>query len=260
MRSIYPIAMKHKHPPFKSVVAIAISLLACLSLSPQIFEKTLEEATAESPQEGEQFESTTMEEMVVSEVRETIENAFSYNDFHTVKDRAEYYYRIGRYKDAFPYLLASAKRGFKIAQAQVGYIYLTGQGVVKPSKATALAWLGVAASPRSDPEIKNYYKNLMKTVPEELRPKVEELVQSFIDTYGPKATGMSCIHVRRAGTHVSDLKCNFKGEFEHRDALFQDWLSTGFDAVSPYSTGPGEGADSLSQPASGSSGGASGGG
>ena len=252
--------MKHNQVPFKVLAGIVVSLLACLSLSPQIFEQTPEEATAESAREGEQFESTTMEEIVVSEVREQIENAFSYNDFHTVKVRAEFYYRTRRYKDAFPYLLASAKRGFKIAQAQVGYIYLTGQGVVRPSKATALAWLGVAASPRSDPEIKNYYKDLLKTVPDELRPKVEELVQSFIDTYGPKATGMSCIHVRRAGTHVSDLKCNFKGEFEHRDALFEDWLSTGFDAVSPYSTGPGEGADSLSQPASGSSGGASGGG
>lgn len=244
----------------KTVAASVLALLVCLSSASQIFEKSLDEAAAESEREGEEFERTTMEELVVSEVREQIENAFSYNDFHTVKDRAEFYYRIGRYKDAFPYLLASAKRGFKIAQAQVGYIYLTGQGVVKPSKATALAWLGVAASPRSDPEIKNYYKDLLKTVPEDLKPKVEELVQTFIDTYGPKATGMSCIHVRRAGTHVSDLKCNFKGEFEHRDALFQDWLSTGFDAVSPYSTGPGEGADSLSQPASGASGATSGGG
>lgn len=252
--------MNHKNAYVRFGVAASVALLASLSVTAQIFEKTLDEATAESVREGERFESTTMEEVVVSEVREQIENAFSYNDFHTVKDRAEFYYRIGRYKDAFPYLLASAKRGFKIAQAQVGYIYLTGQGVVKPSKATALAWLGVAASPRSDPEIKNYYKDLLKTVPDELKPKVEELVQTFIDTYGPKATGMSCIHVRRAGTHVSDLKCNFKGEFENRDALFQDWLSTGFDAVSPYTTGPGEGADSLSQPSSGASGGAAGGG
>lgn len=246
--------------PNKFVLASVALILVGLPTLAQIFEKTPDEAVAETAeQQGEEFERTTMEELVVSEVREQIENAFSYNDFHTVKDRAEYYYRIGRYKDAFPYLLASAKRGFKIAQAQVGYIYLTGQGVVKPSKATAIAWLGVAASPRSDPEIKNYYKDLLKTIPEELKPKVEELVQSFIDTYGPKATGMSCIHVRRAGTHVSDLKCNFKGEFEHRDALFQDWLSTGFDAVSPYTTGPGEGADSLSPP-SGTSGSASGGG
>ncbi|MCY3884745.1 MAG: hypothetical protein OXG24_07460 [Gammaproteobacteria bacterium] len=251
--------MKLKNVAFRAFLAFILVLLVSIQVSPQIFEKTPDEAVAATVEEVEDFERTTMEEMVVSEVREQIENAFTYNDFHTVKDRAEYYYRIGRYKDAFPYLLASAKRGFKIAQAQVGYIYLTGQGVVKPSKATAIAWLGVAASPRSDPEIKNYYKDLMKTIPEELKPKVEELVQSFIDTYGPKATGMSCIHVRRAGTHVSDLKCNFKGEFEHRDAMFQDWLSTGFDAVSPYTTGPGEGADSLSAP-SGSSGPASGGG
>lgn len=249
----------HTGPSVKSFLASILIFLVCLPISSQIFEKNLDEATVEGVQEGEEFNSTTMEQVVVSEVREQVKNAFTYNDFHTVKDRAEYYYRIGRYKEAFPYLLASAKRGFKIAQAQVGYIYLAGKGVVRPSKATALAWLGVAASPRSDPEIKNYYKELLETVPKELRPKVEELVQSFIESYGPKATGMSCIHVRRAGTHVSDLKCNFKGEFENRDALFQDWLSTGFDAVGPYTTGPGEGADSLSPP-SGSSGGGTGGG
>ena len=234
---------------------------ACVSfslpLTAQIFgEEANEEIPEPQTAEDIEYESTTMEEMVVTEVREQIENAFSYDDFHKVKDRGEYYYRIGRYKDAFPYLLASAKRGFKIAQAQVGYIYLTGQDVVKPSKATALAWLGVAASPRSDPEIKNFYKRLLKSVPERLHTTVEELVQKFIDTYGPKATGMSCIHVRRAGTHVSNLKCNFEGEFEGRDALFQDWLSTGFDAtVSPYTTGPGAGADSLAPPSGASSGG-----
>ncbi len=208
------------------------------------------EPSADTTQE-EQYEWTTMEDMVVTEVRQQIENAFSFNDFHKVKDRGEYYYRIGRYKDAFPYLLASAKRGFKIAQAQVGYIYISGRGVVKPSLATGIAWLGVAATPRSDPEIKNYYKNLMKQIPEDLKPKVQELVDLFIEKYGPEATGMSCVHVRRAGTHVSDLKCNFKGEFENRDGLFQDWLSTGFDAtLDPFGTGPGENANSLSIPSS----------
>ena len=222
--------------------------------SAQIIGEKLEDSKETPVSEETTFERTTMEELVVSEVRKDIENAFTFNDFHLVNDRGEYYYRIGRYKDAFPYLLASAKRGFKVAQAQVGYIFLTGQDVVKPSKAMALAWLGVAASPRSDPEIKNYYKGLLKTVPEKSMPKVEEVVQSFIDKYGTKATGMSCIHVRRAGTHVSDLKCNFSGEFEQRDAMFQEWLSTGFDqAVTPYTTGPGSGADSLAAPGAGGS-------
>ncbi|MCY4143088.1 MAG: hypothetical protein OXG08_05280 [Gammaproteobacteria bacterium] len=216
-----------------------------------IGDKSPEDASNKADESAE-YEHTTMEEMVVTEVRSAIENAFTFNDFHQVNDRGEYYYRIGRYKEAFPYLLASAKRGFKVAQAQVGYIYLTGQGAIKPSKATALAWLGVAASPKSDPEIKNYYKDLLKTIPEHLKPKIEQVVQAFIDKYGTKATGMSCDHVRRAGTHVSDLKCNFEGEFENRDALFQDWLSTGFDqAVTPFATGPGAGADSLSAPSTG---------
>lgn len=225
--------------------------LAPIGVGQIIGDESPENATA-SADESVEYESTTMEEQVVTEVRRVIENAFSFNDFHQVNDRGEYYYRIGRYKDAFPYLLASAKRGFKIAQAQVGYIYLTGQGVIKPSKATALGWLGVAASPKSDPEIKNYYKDLLKTIPEHLKPKLELVVQDFIAKYGTEATGMSCDHIRRAGTHVSDLKCNFEGEFEHRDALFQDWLSTGFDqALTPYGTGPGAGADSLSAPSAG---------
>ncbi len=235
-----------------SILLISLLLWLAPHGSSQIFGEESPDDSSGKNEEAAEYESTTMEEMVVTEVRNVIENAFTFNDFHRVNDRGEYYYRIGRYKDAFPYLLASAKRGFKVAQAQVGYIYLTGQGAIKPSKATAIGWLGVAASPKSDPEIKNYYKDLLKTIPEHLKPKIEQVVQSFIDKYGTKATGMSCDHVRRAGTHVSDLKCNFEGEFENRDALFQDWLSTGFDqALTPYGTGPGAGADSMSTQSAG---------
>ena len=239
---------------------LSVAVLACwvTASNAQLFDEEPEEASATSESEEQEYEKTTMEELVVQEVREQIENAFTFNEFHQVRERGEYFYRIGRYKDAFPYLVASAKRGFKIAQAQVGYIYLTGKDVVKPSKATALAWLGVAATPKSDPEIKNYFKKLMESIPEDLKPKVDELVQLFVDRYGPEATGMSCIHVRRAGTHISDLKCNFKGEFENRDALFEDWLSTGFDAtLNPFGTGPGESANSLSAPSAGGTAGGS---
>ena len=58
-------------------------------------------------------------------------------------------YSDSEYKRAFPLLLNTAKHGFKEAQARVGYIYLNGLGEVTRNSATAVGWLGVAASGNS---------------------------------------------------------------------------------------------------------------
>ncbi len=186
----------------------------------------------------ESSEDASLEEMVVTGIQDDVLHAFQFDDFHEVNRTGEYYYMTRQYKKAFPYLLASAKRGFKMAQARVGYIYLNGLGEVEKSFPTGIGWLGVAAEPRSDPQIKNYFKRIMRKIPERLQPKVKEVVAAFVERYGPDATGVSCIHTRVAGTHISKLTCNFKKEFALRDALFQDWMSTAFDETSgPFGTG-----------------------
>lgn len=218
-----------------------LRLLACSSLL--FCESAIaQEQTADIPEEvGPSEESTdpgSLEDLVVTGVREEVLHAFQFDDFHEVNRSGEHYYLTRQYKRAFPYLLASAKRGFKMAQARLGFIYLNGLGGVEKSIPTGIGWLGVAAEPRSDPEIKNYFRKIMRKIPKRLKSQVEEVVEAFVEKYGSDATGMSCIHTRIAGSHISKLTCNFKKEFALRDALLQDWMSTAFEETSgPYGTG-----------------------
>ena len=128
-------------------------------------------------------------------------------------------YRHGRYADAFPHLLAAAKRGFKLAQARVGYIYQEGLGGVQRDAYAAIGWLGVAATHDTTPEILAHYKAMMKAVPEPFRPHAEEIVADYRERYGASTVGLHCANERLAGTHISRLKCVFDNEFEFRDSL-----------------------------------------
>ena len=221
---------RHTNPLFR--VIMFASLLFCAATCAQ--DSALD--GSESLQETTGQES--LEEIVIMGIQEDVLHAFQFDDFHEVNRTGEYYYMTRQYKKAFPYLLASAKRGFKMAQARVGYIYLNGLGEVEKSFSTGIGWLGVAAEPRSDPQIKNYFKKIMQKLPENLKSQVKEVVAAYVEQYGPEATGMSCIHTRIAGTHISKLTCNFKKEFALRDALFQDWMSTAFDETAgPFGTG-----------------------
>ena len=188
--------------------------------------------------EAQRSSSSFDEDLIVEGIREEIFHAFEFDDFHQVNQTGEHYYITRQYKKAFPYLLASAKRGFKLAQARLAFLYFKGLGGVESSFPLGIGWLGVAASPKTDPEIKNYFKRIMRKLPEEVKEEAQKVVDAFISKYGTKATGMSCIHTRVAGSHISKLTCNFKKEFQLRDGLYQDWLSTAFDEVSgPFGTG-----------------------
>ena len=182
---------------------------------------------------------STMEELVTTEVREDILNAFTINEFHRINQQASFFYRTKQYEKAFPFLLASAKRGFKVAQYRLGVIYVNGLGKIKRDVTLGLGWLGTSASPRSSALMRETYQDLMDQVPERLQPKVQELVDALIERYGTEATGMNCMNTRVAGTHMRSFQCNFDKEFEYRDSAFQDWLTTSFTGVNPYMTGMG---------------------
>ena len=184
-------------------------------------------------------EVSTMEELVTTEVREDILNAFTINEFHRINSLASFYYRTKQYEKAFPFLLASAKRGFKVAQYRLGVIYVNGLGKIKRDVTLGIGWLGTSASPRSTALMRETYQDLMEQVPERLKPRVEAVVDALIERYGSEATGMNCMNTRVAGTHMRSFQCNFDKEFEHRDAAFQDWLSTSFTGINPYMTGMG---------------------
>lgn len=158
-----------------------------------------------------------MEEIVVTGQQPEFPNLQTFADRHLVHNRGEYYYRTRQYKKAFPYLLASAKQGFKMAQARLGFIYQQGLGEVPRDAWRAMGWLGVAASEDTDPSIRNYYRKQLRKIPEELLPAVEAVVAAYVEHYGPDATGMECIMSRPAGSHIARMACNFKAEFALQD-------------------------------------------
>ena len=128
-------------------------------------------------------------------------------------------YRNGRYKEAFPYLLAAAEHGFKLAQARVSFIYQQGLGEVPRDAEAAIGWLGVAASPATTPEIRNYYRRVLANYPSEYMERIDEIVANYRRKYGEEATRVNCENDRLAGTHISRLKCDFQDAPRYRDVL-----------------------------------------
>jgi len=140
-------------------------------------------------------------------------------DIYEDRRKGSYFYRIGKLKEAFPYLLNAARHGFKYAQARVGYLYLTGRGDVPQDNETAIGWLGVAASATTMPEISRYWNNVREQIPEELMPHAEEVVSSYIARYGADANRVNCRRSRSARSHIKTLSCYFDDEFRYSGAL-----------------------------------------
>ena len=140
-------------------------------------------------------------------------------DIYEDRRKGSYFYRIGKLKEAFPYLLNAARHGFKYAQARVGYLYLTGRGDVPQDNETAIGWLGVAASATTMPEISRYWNNVREQIPEELMPHAEEVVSSYIARYGADANRVNCRRSRSTRSHIKTLSCYFDDEFRYSGAL-----------------------------------------
>ena len=71
------------------------------------------------------------EEVVVTGSRLEPGSVVPYEDMQHVHDsraKGACLYKRGRYDEAFPYLQAAAKRGFKLAQARVGFLHQKGLG------------------------------------------------------------------------------------------------------------------------------------
>ena len=206
------------------VKTTSFALVLGLGCGVAVAQESIEETTI-SASEREPIDTSNMEEVVVSGVRDEFLNPITIQDFHFMHNRGEHYYRTRQYKKAFPYLLAAAKRGFKMSQARVGFIYQQGLGEVPRNGEAAVGWLGAAAAGPTDPEILTYFKRVMNKIPDSMMPYVNQIVADYREKYGPKATGNNCHMIRSAGTHIARLRCNFQAEFELRDALFEDSLS-----------------------------------
>ncbi|MCY3621376.1 MAG: hypothetical protein OXH68_06645 [Gammaproteobacteria bacterium] len=120
-------------------------------------------------------------------------------------------YRDGRYEEAFPLLLQAAKRGFKLAQVRVAYLYASGIGTNRDVRA-AIGFLGVAAKPPTHPQILNRYKHVWKQIPAELKPPLQRIIDRFDSLYGSRANRVACDRSHRTGTYMRSLRCNFMDE------------------------------------------------
>ena len=118
-------------------------------------------------------------------------------------------------KEAFPYLLNTAERGFKDSQAKVSHIYAYGLGEVERDTSQAVGWLGVAAAGGTSRPIKNHFSTIWKRIPEQHVPYFEEVVEEFKTKYGESATGVVCQTYRPTHSYIKRLSCFFKDDMDN---------------------------------------------
>lgn len=141
-------------------------------------------------------------------------------------------YRRGRYEEAFPHLLVAAKRGFKFAQARVGFLYQQGLGVEQDPEA-AVGWLGVASKGATMPEIRNHFKDMWAKIPDSYHPRLLAVIDRYEADYGSRAHRVGCDQAKKAGTHIKHLTCRFIDEqiYTENDVLMGEITAVDVAAV-----------------------------
>ncbi len=165
-----------------------------------------------------------VEEMIVSAERLPVPSLIEMRDTYKAQGQGVKHFRRRDYARAYPHLLAAAKRGFKTAQARLGYIYLHGLGGIPYDPVRGVGWLSVAASPETLPWIRRYSKRIWKIVPERYVAELEVVADRYIAKYGRGATGVSCNRNRAAGTHLTSLTCLFDEESMHETSMDREAL------------------------------------
>lgn len=159
------------------------------------------------------------EEVLVTGSRLEPGSVVPYEDMQHVHDsraKGACLYKRGRYDEAFPYLQAAAKRGFKFAQARVGFLHQQGLGTRRDPVA-AVGWLAVAADGTTHPEIRRHFKDLWERIPEEHVPRFEAVRDDYRAKYGSRRHRVNCDLSFKAGTHFKKLTCRFMDEGIHVD-------------------------------------------
>lgn len=125
-------------------------------------------------------------------------------------------YRKGQYEEAFPYLEAAARKGFKLAQARLGFLCQQGLGTDRDPYA-AVGWYGVAAVGTTLPEIRNHFKDVWGRIPEQHQPRFAAVVAEYRAQYGARHHRVDCDFGHRVGTFLKQLTCRFRDEAIHVD-------------------------------------------
>jgi len=135
---------------------------------------------------------------------------------YKARSKGSLLYRRGKYAESFPYLLVAAKRGFRLAQARVGFLFQQGLGTPRDAEA-AIAWLALAATPDTLPEIMNYFRTQWAKIPPEYIPQLEQVIDEYREQYGNRENRVVCDMSRKAGTHFKKLTCRFMDESIYQD-------------------------------------------
>ena len=160
-----------------------------------------------------------VEEVRVTASRDETLSVIEMEDIYASQELGNRHFRRRNYEEAYPHLLATARRGFKTSQARLAYIYLHALGGVEYDPIAGVGWLAVAADPETVPWIRRYFKKIWKIVPERYVADLTRVTEAYRKHYGRGATGVSCNRNRRAGTHRVQLTCLFDNEALHENGL-----------------------------------------
>lgn len=133
--------------------------------------------------------------------------------------RGMFLYASGKYEEALPYLMSSAKHGYKDSQARLAHLYLHGLGGVRRSDVVGIAWMGVAAHGETTPIIQRRYDQLMAAVPPHHMESLKRVVEEYVEKYGSFEQNVECDVAKHASTHISKNRCYFEYEFAVLSAL-----------------------------------------
>ena len=130
---------------------------------------------------------------------------------YNVLTRGKRLYDARRYKEALPYLLVAAKRGFKWAQAMAGDILLHGRGGVPRDIESGMGWLGVAARMHTAPAIQSYFRQAMAEMPASASGHIDEVVARYREQWSSRDWRVTCrrtVTGSRLGLGVMSLRLN----------------------------------------------------
>lgn len=216
--------------PGRFLLAAAVALLPALATAQDA------DPDADAPAEGasapaiERASPNNVEEMVVTGTqpgRGKIPTLELISEVYHARRQGGWLYKRGRYKEAFPLLLTAAKRGFKFAQARVGFLYQQGcppwgdaprepcewGGAGGRTNADpAIGWLALAAQPPTTPEIRGHFKKLWERIPAQHHPHFADVIANYEQVYGTKINRVGCDRSHKAGTYIKKLTCRFLDE------------------------------------------------
>jgi len=169
---------------------------------------------------------------VIADTASALANAPSITaqELYAAQNKGLSLYGSKEYQEASPHLMLAAQHGLKNAQATLGLMHLTGNGVDRSAQ-LGIGWLGVAADGKAGSRIKKTYKDAIESIPNEYRPQFDKIVNAFVARYGTKAHGVRCEGYKPVGTNVKQYRCHFS------DSRYGDQIEDPFTTISHLDTG-----------------------